>query len=105
MTLPAGEHAGVKGGWLLFHHAPLHIYDTGMAQSFVTAAWAFGVCFVVTLLVSLVTRRSKSDEELRGLVYSLTPKIKEHQTSFFARPAVLGSIVLGITVILSLIFW
>ncbi len=105
LTLPYGEHVGVKGGWLLMGHAPLHVYDSGMAQSFVTAAWAFSVSFVVTLFVSLLTKRTKSDDELRGLVYSLTPKIKEHEAHFLARPAVLGVIILGLTLVLSIIFW
>ncbi len=105
LTLPIGTSPGVKGGWLLFGHAPLHVYQSGMAQSFVTAVWAFCVCFAVTLLISLITRRTKSDDELRGLVYSLTARIKEPEAHFFARPAVLGSIVLGITVVLSIIFW
>jgi SSS family solute:Na+ symporter len=105
VTLPAGGTPGVKGGWLLLGHDPAHIYDSGMAQSFVTAVWAFCVCFAVTWIVSLATRRTKSDEELRGLVYSLTPKIKEYESHFLTRPAVLGSIVLGITIILSIIFW
>ena len=105
VTLPFGEHPGVKGGWLLMGHAPLHVYDSGMAQSFVTAAWAFGVSFIVTLFVSLATTRTKTDDELRGLVYSLTPKIKEHETHFLARPAVLGVIILSLTLVLSIIFW
>jgi len=105
LTLPAGEHIGVKGGWLLMGHAPFHVYDSGMAQSFLTAAWAFSVSFAVTLVVSLLTRRTKTDEELRGLVYALTPKIKEHETHFLTRPAVLGVIILGFTLVLSIIFW
>jgi SSS family solute:Na+ symporter len=105
LTLPVGAAHGVKGGWLLGDHAPLWVYQSGMAQSFVTAAWAFCVCFVVTLIVSLFTQRTKSDEDLRGLVYSLTPRITEPEAHFFARPAVLGSIVLGLTVVLSIIFW
>jgi solute:Na+ symporter, SSS family len=105
VTLPFGEHPGVKGGWLLMGHAPLHVYDSGMAQSFVTAAWAFGVSFIVTLFVSLATTRTKTDDQLRGLVYSLTPKIKEHETHFLARPAVLGVIIIGLTLVLSIIFW
>ncbi|HEY1923420.1 MAG TPA: sodium:solute symporter family protein [Tepidisphaeraceae bacterium] len=105
LTLPAGEHPGVKGGWMLMGHAPLHVYDYGMAQGFVTAAWAFGVSFVVAFTVSLLTKRTKSDDELRGLVYSLTPKITEHETHFLARPAVLGVIILSLTLVLSLIFW
>ena len=43
-----------------------------MAQNFWTAIWAWTVCFVVTIAVSLATS-PKPDEELKGLVYGLTP--------------------------------
>ena len=104
LTLPVANRYGVKGGWLLGDHAPLWVYQSGMAQSFVTAAWAFCVCFVVTLIVSLFTQRTKSDEDLRGLVYSLTPRITEPEAQLLPAPP-LGSIVLGLTVVLSIIFW
>jgi SSS family solute:Na+ symporter len=35
-----------------------------MAQNFWTAIFAWTTCFVVTILVSLVTTRKKSDAEL-----------------------------------------
>jgi SSS family solute:Na+ symporter len=60
---------------------------------------------VVTLLLSLVTRQRKTDAELRGLVYSLTPKIKEQGVVWWQRPAVLGSLVLVLAVLLNAIFW
>ena len=51
-----------------------------MAQNFWLASFAFTVCFVLTLVISLATRRTKTDEELKGLVYSLTPKLKDDET-------------------------
>ncbi len=47
-----------------------------MAQNFWLASFAFTCCFMLTLVISLATSRTKSDAELTGLVYSLTPKIK-----------------------------
>ncbi len=47
-----------------------------MAQNFWLASFAFTCCFTLTLLISLATSRTKSDADLKGLVYSLTPKIK-----------------------------
>jgi SSS family solute:Na+ symporter len=52
-----------------------------------------------------LTKRTKSDEELKGLVYSLTPKIKSDDQQFLLRPAVLGTILLICCVILNIIFW
>ncbi len=55
-------------------------------------------------MISLLTRRTKTDEELQGLVYSLTPKIKEHGVPWFKQPATLGIIVLIVTAALNWIF-
>ena len=51
------------------------IFPSEMAQNFWLAAFAFTCCFTLTLVISLATARTKSDAELKGLVYSLTPKI------------------------------
>jgi SSS family solute:Na+ symporter len=62
------------------------------------------VCFTLTLVISLATRRTKSDEELKGLVYSLTPKSVDHEQAWYLRPATLGVVLLGACVVLNLIF-
>jgi solute:Na+ symporter, SSS family len=100
LTLPRGSLPGVKGGWLTV----LHHYPSEMAQNFWTAIWAFCVCFVATALVSLLTR-PRPDEELRGLVYSLTPRIVEADARWYLRPAVLGGVVLLGALALNLAFW
>jgi solute:Na+ symporter, SSS family len=69
-----------------------------------TAIWAFSVCFVVTLAVSLITR-PRPEEDLVGLVYSLTPRLRDPNQAWYARPAVLGAGVLAATLILNLLFW
>jgi SSS family solute:Na+ symporter len=63
------------------------------------------VCFVLTLVISLATRRTKTDAELKGLVYSLTPRIKDEGTAWYLRPAVVGTVLLACCVILNLLFW
>jgi len=74
-----------------------------MAQNFWTAIWAFSVCFVVTVAVSLATR-PRQETELAGLVYSLTPKVGDGAVAWWARPVTLGVGVLAITLILNIIF-
>jgi SSS family solute:Na+ symporter len=54
--------------------------------------------------VSLFTK-PKSDEELRGLVYSLTPRQPRLQQPWYMRVAPLGFILLLITIILNIIFF
>jgi SSS family solute:Na+ symporter len=100
LTLPAGAVPGVKGGWL----AVTHTYYSEMAQNFWTAIDAWTVCFVVTILVSLVTR-PRPDAELTGLVYSLTPRQDDGETRWYMRPAVLGVIVLAGVALLNIVFY
>jgi SSS family solute:Na+ symporter len=102
LTVPNGALPGLKGGFL--GHV-LHTYPSEMAQNFWTAIIAWSACFVATILISLLTRRNKSDEDLKGLVYSLTPRLKDHELVWYKRPAALGVLVLGLTLVLNIIFW
>jgi solute:Na+ symporter, SSS family len=101
LTLAQGDLPGIKGGYL--HLA--YTFPSEMAQNFWMATFAFGACFVLTVGISIMTAQRKSDEDLKGLVYSLTPKIKDHDQHFLQRPAVLGLILLVCCVILNIIFW
>jgi SSS family solute:Na+ symporter len=102
LTLPAGAEPGIKGGYF----GQLHIFPSELAQTFWTAIAAFATCATVTTLVSLVTR-PRPDDELRGLVYSLTPKAgsTDSQLIWYHRPAVLAAFVLCVTLILNVVFW
>ncbi|MEN3333151.1 MAG: solute:Na+ symporter, family [Blastocatellia bacterium] len=105
LTLPlAGPNqlavVGIKGGWL----AIKHVYPSEMAQNFWTAIYAWTACFLVTILVSLFTKARK-EEELVGLVYSLTERPKEHHLPFYARPLNVGIFVLLLVAVLNIIFW
>ena len=99
LTLPAGSVPGVKGGFL----GVLHTYPSGLAQTFWTAIVSFTTCVVLTVVVSLATR-PRPVEELRGLVYTLTPKPSDAALPWIKRPAVFGVAVLGLTLVLNLIF-
>ena len=102
LVLPHGATPGLKGGFL---GTVLHTYPSEMAQNFWTAIFAWTACFVMTIAISLVTARNKSDEDLKGLVYSLTPRLVDHDLPWHKRPATLGVIVLALTVVLNIIFW
>ena len=101
LTLPMGAAVSVKGGFL---GAVLHTYPTEMAQNFWTAIFAWTTCFVVTLAVSIVTK-PRPDEELRGLVYSLTPLPSDAGVPWHRQPGPLAIVVLAATVVLNAIFW
>ena len=91
----------MKGGYL---GAYIH-FPSEMAQNFWLASFAFTCCFTLTLVISLATNRTKSDEELKGLVYSLTPKIKSDNLPFYQQPGVVGVALLIVCAILNVIFW
>ena len=101
LTLATGDVPGIKGGYI---HVVTY-FPSEMAQNFWLASFAFSVCFILTLVISLATKRTKSDAELKGLVYSLTPRLKDGEQHFLLRPAVLGVILLIACVILNIIFW
>jgi SSS family solute:Na+ symporter len=96
----------IKGGWLAhFLNAKPMIFHNSMGQNFYMAITAWTTCFVLTILISLATAQKKSDEQLKGLVYSLTPKIKSGDEPWYKQPAILGAVILAATIILNLIFW
>jgi len=100
LSLPVGSATGIKGGYL----AVLGTYPSEMAQNFWTAIYAWTTCFVVTIVVSLLTR-PRPAEELRGLVYSLTERPREEGVPWHRRPATLGVVVLAFTLVLNLVFF
>ncbi len=102
LVLPQGAVVGLKGGFL---GAVLHTYPSEMAQNFWTAIFAWSACFVTTIAISLVTTRRKSDDDLKGLVYALTPRLTDHEMVWYKRPATLAVVVLGLTLVLNVIFW
>jgi len=112
LSTATGNALGIKGGWIWrvmgtkLDGVPNCLkVDSDMAQNFWLASFAFIACFVITLVVSLVTARTKTDEELTGLVYSLTPKIVDHEESWWLRPSVIGILLLIGCVALNVVFW
>jgi SSS family solute:Na+ symporter len=101
LALSEGATAGIKGGWLGQHFT----FHSEMGQNFWMAIVAWTSCFVLTILISLATKRNKSDEELTGLVYSLTPKPGTAHESWYQRPVTVGILVLAAVVVLNVIFW
>jgi SSS family solute:Na+ symporter len=100
-TLATGNTPGIKGGYL----GVVSTFPSEMAQNFWLASFAFLVCFFLTVGISLATKRTKTDEELSGLVYSMTPRLPDDERHWLLRPAVLGVILLGCCVVLNVIFW
>jgi len=94
----------VKFQWIDPARITLSSAASDMAVNFWRAWWAWLVCFVTTIIISLFTKK-KPREELIGLVKGLTPETARDGIPFMKRPefyAILSAIVL---VILNVYFW
>jgi solute:Na+ symporter, SSS family len=102
LTVPEGATTFFKGGWL----GHIHTYPVEMAQNFWAAIFAFTVSTTVTVALTFVTKQKKADEDLRGLVYSLTPHDTEDAgLPWYKRPIGLAVIVGAIFIILTVLMW
>ncbi len=99
LTLPIEARPGIHGGWI----AVVHHYPSDMAQNFWGAIFAFSVNAVVAVTVSLLTK-ARPEEELVGLVRSLTPKPPQHHLAWWQRPEALAIAILIGAVALNIFF-
>src|SRR6185369_6044708 len=105
LGLVAGTGAGVAHYLLasgVLFPAQLH-YSSGTAADFYGAIASWSTCIVVTIVVSLLTK-PRPEAELRGLVYSLTPREKS-EAAWYARPVTAAIVVLLIVVALNIRFF
>jgi solute:Na+ symporter, SSS family len=96
----AGLVAGTATGLIMY----LISLDSSVGASMARAFWAWVVCVVVTIGVSLVSQ-PKPDSELRGIVWGLTEQKEAVEDAWYKKPWVLAVTVLAITVALNIYFW
>jgi len=95
---------GVKFHWFNESLITMSGVQSDMAANFWRAWWAWVICFGITIIISLFTKK-RSKEELVGLVKGLTQtKIDEH-VPFIKKPEFVAIISLIILVMLNLLFW
>jgi SSS family solute:Na+ symporter len=104
LSLAVGAAVGLKGGYFSHLIGYRKIYPSELGQTFWTAIWAFMSCIIVSIVISLLTR-PKPEGELKGLVYSLTPKQVETERRWYYRPAALAALVLLTSLALNIIFF
>jgi SSS family solute:Na+ symporter len=81
----------------------------GQGASFIGAGAAFVVDILLSVVISLITT-PKPESELKGLVYSLTPKetrieaAGEGDGGWYRKPTLLAGIALALTIALNIIF-
>jgi solute:Na+ symporter, SSS family len=97
-------YLAVKFEWISKSFITLSSPASDMAANFWRAWWAWLICFVVTIIISLFTRK-KPKEELVGLVKGLTPETVNKDIPFIKRPEFYAIISLIILVVLNVIFW
>jgi SSS family solute:Na+ symporter len=104
-----GAFWGLAGGttaaalhYLATRHELLH-YTSDMAGNFYGAIYAWTTCFLLTVLISWMTR-PRPEAELVGLVYALTKRPSYRRLGWLARPATLAVAVGVLTLALNWIF-
>jgi SSS family solute:Na+ symporter len=106
-TLAAALHyeltAVTGASSLLAKIAVLHVYPSDMAQNFWGAIWAWTSCFTLTVVVSVCTPPRPANE-LKGLVYSLTPRAADDRVEWYQRPGAIGVAVFATAVVLNIMF-
>jgi SSS family solute:Na+ symporter len=94
----------VKFSWIDPRIITLSNVQSDMAANFWRAWWAWLICFVVTIGISLFTKK-KPDEELVGLVKGLTPKAAEARVPLVRKPGFWAVISLVVFIALNVLVW
>jgi SSS family solute:Na+ symporter len=81
----------------------VHTFPSVMAQNFWVAIFAFGACFLVTVVVSMMSA-PRPASELEGLVYGLTKIRHDEGASWWQRPAPLAIVVSVLVILLNIWF-
>jgi solute:Na+ symporter, SSS family len=95
---------GVKFQWFNESIITMSSVQSDMAANFWRAWWAWVICFVLTVVISLFTKK-KPKEELVGLVKGLTVEKHDAHLPFIKRPEFIALISLVVFIILNLLFW
>lgn len=94
----------VKFSWIDPRFITMSSVQSDMAANFWRAWWAWLICFGVTIVISLFTKK-KPDEELVGLVKGLTPETLGQPVPLLRRPGFWAVLSLIILVALNIWFW
>jgi SSS family solute:Na+ symporter len=97
-------YLGVKFHWISARLITLSGVSSDMAVNFWRAWWAWLICALATILISLFTRK-KPEEELVGLVKGLTPKLAEGGIRWYRRPVFYAVLSLIVLILLNIYFW
>lgn len=94
----------VRFDWIAKSTITMSGVASDMASNFWRAWWAWLICFGVTIIVSLFTKK-KPHKELVGLVKGLTEEAETADVAFYRKPEFFAIISVIVLVILNIIFW
>ncbi|AFN73713.1 SSS sodium solute transporter superfamily [Melioribacter roseus P3M-2] len=97
-------YLGVKFDWFNESIITMSSVQSDMAANFWRAWWAWLICAVLTVVISLFTKK-KPKEELVGLVKGLTEEKIDKNIPLTKKPEFYAVISLIVLIILNVIFW
>jgi len=97
-------YLAVKFEWISMSAVTFSNVASDMAANFWRAWWAWLICFVVTIGVSLFTKK-KPEAELVGLVKGLTPATVGEPVPWYKKPAFFAVLSLIVFALLNIYFW
>ncbi|MCU0411561.1 MAG: sodium:solute symporter family protein [Bacteroidetes bacterium] len=94
----------VKYEWMDARILTMSNVASDMAANFWRAWWAWVICFVLTIVISLFTKK-RNEAELVGLVKGLTAETAGEHVPFLKRPEFFAIASVIVLVILNIYFW
>lgn len=99
-----GLFLAVRFEWISKAAITMSEVTSDMGANFWRAWWAWLICFVVTIVISLFTKK-KPDEELVGLVKGFTDEAEMKEKVYYKRPEFYAILSLIVFVLLNIYFW
>ena len=97
-------YLAVKFNWINQSIITMSNTSSVMAANFWRAWWAWLICFGVTIIISLFTKK-RPKEELVGLVKGLTKETVTKDVVFYKKPEFYAIISVIVLVVLNIIYW
>jgi SSS family solute:Na+ symporter len=97
-------YLAVKFQWISLSLITMSEVSSDMAANFWRAWWAWLICFIATIVISLFTKK-KPKEELVGLVKGLTSETVDKELKLIQRPVFWAVISFVVFVILNIYYW
>ncbi|MDX1618483.1 MAG: sodium:solute symporter family protein [Balneolaceae bacterium] len=99
-----GLFLAVRFDWISKAAITFSDVTSDMGANFWRAWWAWLICFTVTIVISLFTKK-KPDEELIGLVKGLTEEADAKEVPYYKKPKFYAVISLIVFILFNVYFW